>query len=68
MPRDLDLSDRQYFRVHKNNEVQGIYISEVLDARAADLRFFAISRRTQDIDRSFGGVTTISIAPEYFST
>jgi two-component system NtrC family sensor kinase len=67
MPRDLDLSDRQYFSVHKNNEVQGLYISEVLDARAADLRFFAISRKRQDSAGKFGGVTTISIAPEYFT-
>jgi len=63
---DIDLSDRQYFRVHKNNEVQGLYISELLEARAADLRFFAISRKRVDRQGQFVGVTTISIAPEYF--
>jgi two-component system NtrC family sensor kinase len=64
---DIDLSDRQYFTVHKNNEVEGFYISDVLDARAADLRFFAISRKRLDQYGSFAGVTTISIAPEYFA-
>jgi two-component system NtrC family sensor kinase len=64
---DIDLSDRQYFRVHKNNEVHGVYISELLDARAADLRFFALSRKRLDQYGQFNGVTTISIAPEYFT-
>src|SRR5215212_5139276 len=64
---DIDLSDRQYFRVHKNNEVQGVYISELLEARAADLRFFALSRKRLDQYGQFNGVTTISIAPEYFT-
>ena len=56
---DIDLSDRQYFRVHKNNEVQGVYISELLEARAADLRFFALSRKRVDQYGQFNGVTTI---------
>jgi two-component system, NtrC family, sensor kinase len=65
MPR-VDLSDREYFRVHKNNEVQGIHISEVLTARAADTKFFAVSRR-RETDGKFEGVTIVSIAPEYFT-
>ena len=65
MPR-IDLSDRDYFRVHKNNEVAGLHISEVLDARAANLSFFAVSRK-REINGRFAGVTIVSIAPEYFS-
>ena len=65
MPR-IDLSDREYFRVHKNNEVSGLHISGVLAARAADLKFFAVSRR-REAEQRFGGVTIVSIAPEYFS-
>ena len=65
---DIDLSDRQYFTVHKNNEVQGFYISDVLEARAAELRFFAISRKRVNQYGQFAGVTTISIAPEYFAS
>ena len=36
MPRDLDLSDRDYFRVHKNNEVEGLYVGDVVTARATN--------------------------------
>ncbi len=64
MPK-IDLSDREYFRVHRDNQVQGLHISEVLEARAANLKFFAVSRR-RDIDGQFAGVTIVSIAPEYF--
>ncbi len=65
MPR-INLSDREYFRVHKNKEASGLHISEVLSARAADSKFFAVSRERL-IDGKFGGVTIVSIAPEYFT-
>ena len=38
----------------------------MLEARAANTRFFAISRK-REIDGKFAGVTIVSIAPEYFS-
>jgi len=66
MPK-IDLSDRRYFQVHKNNIVQGPYVSDVIEARVADLTFFAISRKRWGPGGSFAGVTTISIAPEYFA-
>ena len=64
----IDLSDREYFRVHKNNEVKGLHISEVLSARVRDpnVKFFAVSRR-READGKFAGVTIVSIAPEYFT-
>jgi two-component system NtrC family sensor kinase len=65
MPR-IDLSDRDYFRVHRDRTTDGIYISDVLEARAAETRFFAISRR-REIGSRFAGVTIVSIAPEYFT-
>ena len=65
MPK-IDLSDRDYFRVHKDNPKAGTYVSEVLKARAADATFFTLSRPINGPDGTFGGVTTISIAPEYF--
>src|ERR1051325_6831626 len=70
IPRELDLSDRDYFRAHKNNEVQGLYIGNVVTARATNQRgqprFFALSRRRTGPDASFAGVTVISISPDYF--
>jgi two-component system NtrC family sensor kinase len=65
MPK-IDLSDRDYFRIHKDNPKSETYVSEVLKARAADLTFFTLSRPVRAPDGSFGGVTTVSIAPEYF--
>ena len=59
IPRQLDLSDRDYFGVHKNNEVQGLYIGDVVTARATNERgrprFFALSRKRVGIDGRFGG-------------
>ena len=65
MPR-LDVSDRNYFKVHHDNPTNGPFVSQVLEARAANTRFFAISRR-REIKGRFAGVTIVSIAPEYFS-
>ena len=65
MPK-LDLSDRNYFRAHRDNPNAGTYVSEVLKARAADTTFFTLSRRRSGPKNSFAGVTTVSIAPEYF--
>jgi two-component system NtrC family sensor kinase len=65
MPR-IDLSDRDYFKVHHDNLVQGPFVTEVLQARAANTRFFALSRK-REINGKFSGVTIVSIAPEYFS-
>ena len=65
MPR-IDLSDRDYFRVHKNGLAEGPYVSSVLAARAANTEFFAISRK-RTINGRFAGVTVMSISPDYFT-
>ncbi len=66
----LDLSDREYFQVHKNNTVEGTYIDEVVHARTTNAqgrpRFFALSRKRLDRNGQFAGVITISISPDYF--
>ena len=71
MQRELDLSDRDYFRVHKNNEVDGVYVSDIVQARATNSRgrprFFSLTRKRVARTGAFAGVTTISIAPEYFA-
>src|SRR5947209_2422727 len=70
IPRELNLSDRDYFRVHKNNEIDGLYISNVVTARVTNARgqprFFSLSRKRIGVDGKFGGVTVISISPDYF--
>ena len=66
MPTGLDLSDRDYFKVHKEKAVDA-YVSEVVEARAADTNFFAITRKRVGKDGKFNGVYLVSIAPEYFT-
>lgn len=62
----LDLSDRDYFRLQKTGNI-GTYVSEVVQARAADTSFFAITRKRTGPTGKFEGVYLVSIAPEYFS-
>ena len=66
----LELADREYFQVHNTNTIEGTYIGEVVRARATNAqgrpRFFALSRKRVDRNGQFAGVTTISIAPDYF--
>jgi len=70
IPRELDLSDRDYFRAHKTSDSAGLYIGSVVTARATNARgqprFFSLSRRRVGVDGKFGGVTVISISPDYF--
>ena len=70
IPRQLDLSDRIYFRVHKNDEVSGLYVDEVVVSRATNQRgsppFFALSRKRTTSDGHFAGVIVLSISPDYF--
>lgn len=71
MPRNLALADRDYFRAHVNNgRVDGnveTYISGVVEARAANTNFFAITRKRMTSAGAFDGVYLVSIAPEYFT-
>ena len=70
IPRQLDLSDRPYFRAHKNKEVEGLFIDSVAQSRATNERgqprFFALSRKRTGPNGEFAGVTTISVSPDYF--
>jgi signal transduction histidine kinase len=69
-PRDLDLSDRDYFReVRAGRPAAGsVYVSELLRGRVQDVRFFQLAqrRRTAAPDLSFPGVTAVSVDPAYF--
>jgi two-component system NtrC family sensor kinase len=65
------LSDRDYFKVHKNNEVEGVFVSDIIEGRAINARgrphFFTLSRKRVGPKGEFAGVTAISVSPEYFS-
>ena len=68
-PRNLDLSDRAYFVVHRDKLVPpgDFYISEPLRGRAdPSLVFFQLSK-ARIVDDVFRGVTALSVEPRYFS-
>jgi two-component system NtrC family sensor kinase len=70
IPRQLDLSDRDYFRAHKDNAVSGLYVGSVVTARATNERgqprFFTFSSKRVAKNGSFAGVIVISVSPDYF--
>jgi two-component system NtrC family sensor kinase len=65
LPPDLNLSDRDYFRAHLDDDV-GTYIGRILIPRVENAPFFAVSRRRLDPDGSFAGIVMISVRPRDF--
>ncbi len=66
VPRDLNNSDRSYFRAQLN--AFDTYVSEVIRARVGNQRFFVVSgRRTGEPAASFHGVIGITVSPEHLS-
>jgi len=61
-----DFSDRDYFKVHKENPNAGMYISRPLKSRVNDGWIIAISRRISRPDGSFGGVVVGTLQVAYF--
>jgi signal transduction histidine kinase len=69
VPRDLDLSDRNYFRVFKERRIEPneIFISRVLRGRAQDVTFFQVVKaRPPGPHGEFNGVDVVSVEPRYF--
>ncbi|MCS3761278.1 hybrid sensor histidine kinase/response regulator [Bradyrhizobium centrosematis] len=65
VPRDLNNSDRSYFRAQVNSF--DTYVSEVVRARVGTQRFFVVSgRRTGEPGAGFQGVIGITVSPENF--
>ena len=68
VPRQLNNSDRSYFRAHTEAAASGTYVSEVMRARVGAMRFFVVSgRRTGGELGRFDGVIGVTIAPGHFS-
>ena len=61
-PRNVDFSDRDYFKVHRAGEA-GTSIGEVLVPRVSAIYFFNVSRRRPAPDGRFDGVTAVSVLP-----
>ncbi len=67
VPKDLNNSDRSYFRAHAEGR-QDTFISEVVQAKVGSLRFFVVSapREGEQAGR-FNGVIGVTVMPEHFS-
>ena len=67
VPKDIDLSDRDYFRAQKDHDA-GTYIGSLHEPRMHGLQsyFFGVSQRRLSADGSFNGVINIAVSPGYF--
>ena len=68
-PPDLNLMDRDYFQVHRDNPDVGMYVSRPFQSRFQQGEWaMAISRRISKPDGSFGGVAVGILDLNYFQS
>ena len=67
LPHNLNLGERDYFKVHEHDPDVGLYISRAFQSRlgGGDLRF-AVSRRIPDANGEFAGVVLATLRLDYF--
>src|SRR5665647_1489521 len=65
-PAPVDLSDRDYFQVHKNSATVGTFISRPVISRSNGQWIIAVSRRLSHPDGSFAGIASASLRLAYF--
>ena len=65
-PAVLDISDRPYFRFHRNTR-NSWFVSRLLQGRATGTPFIDVSLRREAPDGTFAGVISTMLSPAYFS-
>lgn len=63
----IDLSDREHFRIHKERYSYPLYLSKVVFGRASNKWSIQLTRRLENPDGSFNGVSVVSFDPTYFA-
>ena len=64
LPGRYNLSDREYFRVHRDNPEYGLYVERPIRSRLG-VWFIGISRRIDKPDGTFAGVIVAALEPKY---
>ncbi len=65
-PSPQNLSDRDYFQVHRDNDSVGLFISRPLVSRLTGRPLVAFSRRLSHPDGSFAGIVLSAMLQDYF--
>lgn len=67
VPRKANFSDREYFKVHRDNPNVGLYVGDPYASRLRDgSPSIPLSRRLSRPDGAFAGVVLIAVQLEYF--
>jgi diguanylate cyclase (GGDEF)-like protein len=64
---DVDLSDREHFRVHREHENLGLYLSQPVVGRISRQMSIQATRRISRPDGGFGGVVVVSENPAWLT-
>lgn len=62
----MRVTDREYFRYHRDNPGRGLFIGRSVKSRVLGSRVFTISRRLNAPDGSFAGLAAVSFRTAYF--
>ena len=62
-PKPVDLSDREHFRVHRDNPNLGLFVGKPALGRVSNQMTIQVTKRLQARDGSFGGVLVFCVEP-----
>ncbi|VVE51581.1 dGTP triphosphohydrolase [Pandoraea capi] len=64
----VNIADREHFRVHLDDESDGLFISHPVFGRVSRKWVLQFSRRLNNPDGTFAGVVVVSQEPSYFTS